>query len=351
MQRLAALVVALATLTACSPRSEASITTALYAFRTEPPALVELSAEGRVSQEIPVSIPAGCSLGNVFAPRAGATVAMEFTCEFGQAVLYVNTDTGAIRQPVTDSDSHFLAWAPDGQAAYLKVDTVNQPHIVQVTLQGESRNIPLSELTYDMSLKPDSSELIYSFSRGMGQGSEMWHAKDGGGGAKRVLADPQSYLSFARWSPDGSKIAFIKTPDSATPFTVGELWVMNADGFGARKLADADAGHGYAEEWSPDGSKIAFVVRENPEAAEADQSVGALKSNLAVVEVQDGSQSQLTHFPDARVEAPVWSPDGNRITFTAVLDDKMNIYTVDLTSGEVEQALPEPACCQAWIRK
>ena len=126
---------------------------------------------------------------------------------------------------------------------------------------------------------------------------------------------------------------------------------MGADGSGARKLAEADAGHGFAEAWSPDGSRIAFVMRENPNDAEADQNAGALESNIAILKVKDGTQSAPINFKGVRVEAPAWSPDGNRLAFAVVLNDKMNVYVVDLRSGKLEEVLRAPACCPVWIQK
>ena len=137
-------------------------------------------------------------------------------------------------------------------------------------------------------------------------------------------------ISFARYSPDGRQIAFIKIPDTQTPFTVGELWVMNADGSNARKLADADAGHGYAANWSPDGKRIAFVVRENPEDEQADQSSDALISNIYIVDVESGALTQVTHLEDGRVETPFWSPDGNTLAFNVVINDRMEVRIADL---------------------
>ncbi len=326
---------------------------AFYVFRLEPPALIELSADSQSLKEIPVSIPGGCEVDNLFAPLRGATLAIELSCSFGQAVVWLNTDSGELKQPVTDSDSHFMAWTPDGAATYLKVDSLNRPHIIRAPFGGRPENVPVTELTYDLSprLNSNTDDFLFSFSRGMGLGSEMWLARFEGRLVKQVIADPHNYLSFARWSLDGSRIAFIKIPDSAIPFTVGELWVMQTDGSDAHKLAEADAGHGFAEAWSPDGSRIAFVIRENPNDAQADQNADALHSNISVVNVNDGTQTALTSFPSARVEAPAWSPDGNRMAFTVVLNDKMNVYFADVASGEIRKTLSVSACCPVWMRK
>jgi hypothetical protein len=332
-------------------RQEAT-TSALYVFRANPPAMVELSDDGRVVRELPVAMPEGCSLDDVFAAPAGTTLAIEFACSFGQAVVWLDMVSGKMTQPVTDADSHFMAWAPDGQSAYLKVDTMSRPHIVRAPLSGKPRNVPITELTYDLSPRPASDrDFLFSFSRGMGLGSETWFARSGGAVVEQIIADPRNYLAFARWSPDGTRIAFIKIPDSPTPFTVGELWVMAANGSNPRRLADADAGHGYAEAWSPDGSRIAYVVRENPQNAQADQNDKALESDIWIVNLTDGRQSRLTQFDGGRVEAPTWSPDGGRVAFTAVLNDKMSAYVAQVASGQWQQALPGSSCCAVWVRK
>lgn len=339
----------LAVLSACSPAPPRASQTTLYLFRLDPPALIELSSDYHPVREIPLSIPAGCGLDNLFPAPRGASIAMELSCSFGQAVVWLNTDTGEFKQTVSDSDSHFLAWTPDGSAMYLKVASINNPHIIRASLGGKQDNVPITELTYD--LAPTRDGFLFSFSRGMGFGSEMDFAQLDDHIVKQVAVDSDNYLSFARWSPDGKQIAFIKIPDSTTPFTVGELWLVQADGSQARKLADADAGHGFASAWSPDGTRIAFVARGNPEDAQANQSADALVSNIYLVDVESGKPQPLTKFQNARVEAPFWSPDGNSIGFTVILDGRMQVQVVDISSGETRPVITEPACCPAWMRK
>jgi hypothetical protein len=253
-------------LTACVSRTPVPpAQTALYVIRLSPPALIEFSNDYEsILRELPLALPQDCGLYHAFPSPAGDVLAVELSCSFGQTVLFLDLETAALTPAFTAADSSLQAWTADGGSAYLRVDLAAQPRILRVDVNGRQRQLPITELTYDMAAAPNGDAFTFTFSRGLGFGSEIWSAKGNGEGLQLLLADKTNYISFARFSPDGKQISFIKIPDSQTPFTVGELWVMNADGSNPRRLADADAGHGYAANWSPDGSRIAFVKRENP---------------------------------------------------------------------------------------
>ncbi|HET9911832.1 MAG TPA: hypothetical protein VFQ13_08080 [Anaerolineales bacterium] len=321
-------------------------------YRFDPPAFVEFSADFRYSSEIPFSVPPNCGLFNVFPAPIGSFLAIELSCPNGQTVLLLDVGTASVTQPVRDSDSHFLAWMENGRFVVLRVDSLGAPRIVRLnedTLKSE--DISISDLTYDLAAQPDSDQFSFTLSRGLGYGSEIFLARHDGKIVQSLYADQYNYLSFAEWSPDAKQIAFIKTPDNQTPFTVGELWVMNEDSSNPRKLADADAGHGYAAHWSPDGKQIAFVVRENPEDEQANQMSNALVSNVYIVDVESGALTQVTQLEDGRVETPFWSPDGNTLAFNTVINDRMEVRIADLTTGEIRPLITESACCPAWMRK
>ncbi|HEU0292495.1 MAG TPA: hypothetical protein VFR47_07150 [Anaerolineales bacterium] len=351
-------------LSSCQPTPTASPKTSLLIYRFNPPAFVEYSTEFEPVQEIPFSIPPSCELNNTFPAPIGKYLLIELNCPNGQTVLFLDTETGATTQPVTDSDSHFLTWTGDGKAAYLKVDALGNPRVIRVSPDGAADPIAINEFTYDLSAKPDSSDFTFTFSRGLGQGSELWLAQNDARSTKQLYADPDNYISFARFSPDGKQIAFIKTPDSQTPFTVGELWLIpstadladNAQSSvqGGKFLAYADAGHGYAANWSPEEKWIAFVVRENPEDKNADQSSEALISNIYLVDVESGELTQITKYTQGRAETPLWSPDGNTLAFQVVINGRMNVSIVNATTattGEIQPLETESACCPAWMRK
>ena len=339
-------------LSSCFPTPQPPLTNILNIIRLSPPALIQFSEDLTQLAELPLSFPSDCGLYDIFPAPHGTTLAVELSCSFGQAVLFLDTETGSVTQAFPGADSHFLAWTANSKAIFLRVDSAASPRIMRVnvdTLNAEF--IPIAELTYDLSSKPDSSDFTFTFSRGFGFGSEIFLAKKDGGIVQLIYADPLNYISFARWSVDGKQIAFIKIPDSQTPFIIGELWVMDADGNSARKLADADAGHGYTANWSPDGSRIAFVVRENAEDVNANESADALISNIYIVDITTNEITQVTNFSEGRAETPHWSPDGNSLFFTRVLNGRMEVQVKNLLTAEIKVILTEPACCLSWMRK
>lgn len=320
-------------------------------YRFDPPAFVEFSQDFQAVNEIPFTVPLHCTLFDVFSAPIGAFLLIELSCPNGQTVLFLETETKTVTQPVPDTDSHFLSWASDGESAYLKVDSLGNARVIQVFTDGKSKETDVIGWTYDLSSMPNSDDFIFTFSRGMGYGSELHFTANNGRSADVLYADEFNYISFVRYSPDATQVAFIKIPDSATPFSIGELWVMDADGSNPRKLTDADAGHGYAANWSPDGTKLAFVSRENPDDPAADQSGEGLISNIYIVDVTTGHVSQVTRFTDLYAETPRWSPGGNTLAFNVVIDGRMNVSTVDIATGQTRSLITGSTCCPAWIRK
>jgi WD40 repeat protein len=105
-------------------------------------------------------------------------------------------------------------------------------------------------------------------------------------GAMRTLG----LASEPAWSPDGSKLAYVRG---------GQVYVAGSDGSGETLV-----GPGEDPAWSPDGTKL--VVS---------RSDGTAKQ-LVVVDLGDGTTTQLTAGAvDSRF--PAWSPDGSTIAFTS----------------------------------
>ena len=172
-------------------------------YRFDPPALVEFTPDLKPGREIPFSIPPHCALFNLFSAPVGGSLAVELSCPNGQTVLFFDTETEAASQPVHDSDSHFLAWRSDGEAAYLKVDSLGSPRVVRASIDGQMVELPVSEFTYDIGSANNPQEFTFTVSSGLGQGSKISLAERTGRTSRLLYDDPHHYLSFARFSPIG----------------------------------------------------------------------------------------------------------------------------------------------------
>lgn len=119
------------------------------------------------------------------------------------------------------------------------------------------------------------------------------------------------------WSPDGTRLLFIRTPRAGGP----EIWVMNSDGSNRSLLLQltADSLASSAEttdltpgpRWSPDGRRIAFAAVFRPAG-----STAALFPSIYAVNADGKQPTQLTDN-DRLNTAPVWSPDGSQIAFAS----------------------------------
>jgi molecular chaperone DnaK len=163
-----------------------------------------------------------------------------------------------------------------------------------------------------------------------------------GTGERTPLADG-GYDILPRWSPDRSKIAFIRRTGSKW-----QVWTMNADGTDAAPVTDRVKPTTRVG-WSPDGRRIAFLseVKGKPQlfaitlgASTPVQltNTGEPKDDLSwspadeliAIKATRGKQQQVfvcrsdqpgaawrqVTTGNARAADPIWSPDGLRIAYT-----------------------------------
>lgn len=274
------------------------------------------------------------------APR-GRWIAVEWDCPSGPRVGLFDSANGRIRLAIDDQtlDNRLLAWHPDGGSVYLKIGMLSFPQVIRVNVETlRAVELPVSAFVYDVAVSPDGGQALYSLSNGIGFGSETWLGAENAKNASQLLLAPNHITALAQFSPDGSKIAYIKLPDSQESFPAGELWIMDADGSNPFLAAVTDAGRGYPPVWSPDGTKIAFVGRNDP----ADAS----STNLSIYDL--AAQSLMTdNF--SLITAPAWSPDGAQLVFTAREGDTIAVWRWKIAAQRAEK-IAERACCAGWIR-
>jgi len=123
------------------------------------------------------------------------------------------------------------------------------------------------------------------------------------------------YADDVQVSPDGSRIVYVRVShDIMTDRARRNLWIVNSDGSNNRPLR-SEAKNFSSPRWSPDGTRLAYVS-----AAEG--------SPQLYVRWMDSGQTalltNLTHGPDAIA----WSADGKSIAFTQLVPaDKKPLAT------------------------
>lgn len=152
-------------------------------------------------------------------------------------------------------------------------------------------------------------------------------------GSQRALTRDREDVSSPRWSPDGSRLAFLaKDPGTKQ----AQIYVMPLAGGDARRITDAK--EGIVEfTWSPGGDRIAYITQDPPineQAIKAHNKVFQVTDgnfllrealapwHLWVVAADGGKPVRLTEGDyslqtDQEGATPlVWSHDGKRIAFT-----------------------------------
>jgi len=124
---------------------------------------------------------------------------------------------------------------------------------------------------------------------------DLWLASTDGGDARRITNDPGEER-YAKFSPDGSQIAFTASFDGGR-----DVYVMDARGGIPKRLTYHPASDNVLE-WFPDGKSILFRSRRT----------GAGVEQLYRVSVDGGMEERL---PVDRAGLTALSPDGKSIAY------------------------------------
>ena len=140
----------------------------------------------------------------------------------------------------------------------------------------------------------------------------LWRSKVDGS-ERLQLTFPPLFVLQPRWSPDGSRVAFMGL-ERGKPWSV---YVISADGGKAEQPIPGDH-RGSDPNWSPDGNSLLFAHRpiEDPPGS------GTL--DLEVVDLRTHAVSKLPGSQE--LWSPRWSPDGRKIVALSRDADRLMLY-------------------------
>jgi len=212
----------------------------------------------------------------------------------------------------------------------------------------------------DPRVSPDGQWVAYTVSsldkKEDNSDTDIYMAPVSGGAAVKLTSSKKPETS-PRWSPDGRYLAFLSGRDGKKT----QVYLLDRRGGDAQQLTDYKTGAS-AIAWSPDSTKLALLVSDpdpddpNPDADAKDKKpkphvitrlqfmrdgegyLNDVKRHVHVLDVATKKDVQITSdkFDDG---APVWSPDGSAIAFSANrtdhpdANDNTDVFIVEPRAG------------------
>lgn len=239
---------------------------------------------------------------------------------------------------------------PDHQEAVLLLEqarrTLAEQAITEADRQLAAGDIvgARAALTAGLRLEPTSSALRVRLDELDARHPLLLLTNDGdvavtefGGDRQRVIMTGQD-ASWAVWSPDRTRAAFMSVPEEGEDWSAA-LWMLDADGGGQRMLADNAFRFG-APSWSPDGLSLVYVTMDD-----FDRTLGRGWVGLRMIDLETGERRDLTGRRFHFTTSVVWSPDGRQIAFVERhiyrTEDAQSlgvrggdVFLLDLSTGE-----------------
>ena len=208
---------------------------------------------------------------------------------------------------------------------------------VQYTRQEKSSHSP--------SFSPDGQHLAFLSERN--DKTQLYLMRLMGGEPEQITDEKDGIGAF-QWSPDGSRIAFLKTDEKTEEeekageekrhvievdknYKYTHLYTVNmqSDSHEVRRITEG-AFQVISFDWSPDAADIAFAHKADPSI-----NTGFVETDISVVSADSGEVKSLVRRPGTD-QNPKYSPDGKFIAFESSGGQPEPIGLSDLFLLEVE---------------
>jgi tricorn protease len=225
-----------------------------------------------------------------------------------------------VRWPGTDH-SRRIVYELNGELQVLDVQTgKNTPLSITVPDDGlwkRPSRIPAAGQLEDFELSPKGERALF-VARG-----DIFTAPAERGTTRNLTNSSGAHDKWARWSPDGSKIAFVSDMTGEE-----ELHVVAQDGSSKpEQLTSGGKAMRFAPEWSPDGKRIAF---------------GDKDGKILIYSFDDKKVNQIVDAPRGQIRDYTWSPRGHYLAFSMRGGNGFNsIYIWSEKDGQLRKITDE----------
>ena len=223
----------------------------------------------------------------------------------GHLNLYAYDVANDSLSQVTHSSTWDVRWPSSDEKTRIVYELAGELQILD-TASGEDRKISITvpddgvarrpshysaeKNIEDYSLSPKGERALF-VARG-----DVFTAPIEKGPTRNLTDSSSAHDKWARWSPDGARIAFISDISGED-----ELYVIDQSGGKPEALTTSGQGMRYAPAWSPDGKRIAFSDKEG---------------KIYVVSVDSKEMQEIADEANGQVHDYTWSPDAGYLAFS-----------------------------------
>jgi Tol biopolymer transport system component len=191
---------------------------------------------------------------------------------------------------------------------------------------------------------PNGKKIAFVAARSAGERSlDIFVTNADGTGETNLTRTKASTEAAPSWSPDSKKITYLRGSDpSGELFT--DIYVTKSNGTSQTRLIKArdtkylEAGF-ESPEWSPDGEKIAFIrtTRVVPDESAPSSAAPATGPSGLYTMNPDGTALRKLSKEMSYAQSPLWSPDGKQLAFSG---PEQKVYVVNANGTQVRELLP-----------
>lgn len=153
-------------------------------------------------------------------------------------------------------------------------------------------------------------------------------------GAARLITDGDNWNDLdPHWSPDGTRIAFVsnRTGKEFDMDHNSDVWAIAAAGGPLTKISD-HVGPDSSPRWSPDGTRIAFLGAEDEEAPPM----------IYVAPATGGASAALNKTFDQTATELMWAEQGRALYLNSGIKGETHLYRMDAASGALTAVTTGP---------